>query len=961
MATENIIFKVLFDTTDATKQVASLDGVMENATKQVDEFNKNVKGGADGLSNLAKAKKTFNDISIAESTNEIKELSAELSNATAKEKDFGKAGKESVDAYKKGKIDQVQATKQLGDAIDKGVVATQKMAVETEKMAGKMKSYKAQISELKAILPTLSGEEYVQAQAKLAHLTDAMGDQQAQIKLLASDTRALDTAMQGLQLGVGVFAGLQGAAALFGSENEDVQKALLKVNGAMAVLQSLQAIQNTLDAESGFVNSVKLYWQNLFNASTETSIILAEENIVATEGETVATGLYGIALRVVTAIQTQFGVSSATAWAIATGGVTLLLAGIAALVIAYKDMVPWVAQLTREQENELKLRQSIADVSDEAVKNSSKELATVISLGTAIKDQQLSREERLKAVVKYNELAEDGNKIDATQIDNSSLIESAIRRQTDLIVKRSLARAAENEITKIAEESLSDRQFIQDQKENILKDQKAIENQKKGIYDLSAVTTETMSGEQLKAQKTISDARAAGTKEVIRLAEERIKDADLRIKKLYELFGVTDNEVKEVKVVKVKPKQIKFEPVENVTVLGIDEVVDKLKKPLEISKPLIIDVDIIDTKQLDDTLKKINEFRSNLKQSLGTIGGDFQDIFGNAGDEIANALDLKAINKGVSDARQQLESDKAKARENEKNASKISDAERLKQREKDNQAIADSQKKLNDLEATQKEKLGKIITGALSVVSSGLGLANKAIDKNIANFDKLIDAQKTAIDRARDLADKGNSQLLDAEEKKMIKLEELRRKESRKKKSIAIADAIVNTAIAVTSALSTQPFIPLGLIAAALASTLGAVQIGVIASQPFAKGGFTGDGTGQRDNTGHIPVGIVHDNEFVMDKEYTSKNRNELEYIHKNRIPLADIIKNNQMPVMSFNNILGGLQVNNSGQLEERMRAVESAILDLPNRMPQTSMNVDSRGLSIRVTELASKEKNWKR
>jgi len=148
---------------------------------------------------------------------------------------------------------------------------------------------------------------------------------------------------------------------------------------------------------------------------------------------------------------------------------------------------------------------------------------------------------------------------------------------------------------------------------------------------------------------------------------------------------------------------------------------------------------------------------------------------------------------------------------------------------------------------------------------------------------------------------------------------------------------------------------------AILAAAMGAVQIGIISSQQFAKGGFTGDGTGQRDNTGHIPVGIVHDNEFVMDKEYTSKNRNELEYIHKNRIPLADIIKNNQMPVMSFNNILGGLQVNNSGQLEERMRAVESAILDLPNRMPQTSMNVDSRGLSIRVTELASKEKNWKR
>jgi hypothetical protein len=1014
MATENIIFKVLFDTTDATKQVASLDGVMENATKQVDEFTKNVKGGAEGLSNLAKAKKTFNDISIAESTNEIKELSSELSNATAKEKDFGKAGKETVDAYKKGKIDQVQATKQLGDAIDKGVVATQKMATETEKVGGKLKSYKAQVMELKQILPTLSGQEYVDAQAKLAHLTDAMGDQQAQIKLLASDTRALDTAMQGLQLGVGVFAGLQGAAALFGSENEDVQKALLKVNGAMAVLQSLQAIQNTLDAESGFVNSVKLYWQNLFNASTETSIILAEENIVATEGETAATGLYGIALRVVTAIQTQFGVSSATAWAIATGGVTLLLAGIAALVIAYKDMVPWVAQLTREQENELKLRQSIADVSDEAVKNSSKELATVISLGTAIKDQQLSREERLKAVVKYNELAEDGNKIDATQIDNSSLIESAIRRQTDLIVKRSLARAAENEITKIAEESLSDRQFIQDQKENILKEQKAIENQKKGIYDASAAATETMSGEQLKAQKTLSDTRAAGTKEVIRLAEERIKDADLRIKKLYELFGVTDNEVKEVKAKDPVKVKVKIAPV--LDVAEAEGLYQDIKKELDIIdfSKLTITTDFMSvqtnenlSKLLDDTKNFVSNFSSITSTFDSKIGVPFQML----GEIIASSIDIKALNDAVDQQRLQLQGlieyadavrnqnldliqqaqdqeveikrkgalellaiiqsgdeKEIKAIEDKVNKQNAAAAKQVedtktnvaKTNKANDESVTSAKATLTDLEDKTKKAQAQAITSSLKIVSVAISAVDAIIDRNIARIDKAIDHQKTAIERARELADKGNSQLLDAEEKKMLKLEELRRKESRKKKAAAISEAVVNTAIGVTNALTTKPAY-LAAIMAILAGAMGAVQIGIISSQQFAKGGFTGDGTGQRDNTGHIPVGIVHDNEFVLDKEYTSKNRNELEYIHKNRIPLADIIKNNQMPVMSFNNILGGLQVNSSGQLEERMRAVESAILDLPNRMPQTSMNVDSRGLSIRVTELASKEKNWKR
>jgi hypothetical protein len=801
---------------------------------------------------------------------------------------------------------------------------------------------------------------------------------------------------------------------LFGSENEDVQKALLKVNGAMAVLQSLQAIQNTLDAESGFVNSVKLYWQNLFNASTETSIILAEENIVATEGETAATGLYGIALRVVTAIQTQFGVSSATAWAIATGGVTLLLAGIAALVIAYKDMVPWVAQLTREQENELKLRQSIADVSDEAVKNSSKELATVISLGTAIKDQQLSREERLKAVVKYNELAEDGNKIDATQIDNSSLIESAIRRQTDLIVKRSLARAAENEITKIAEESLSDRQFIQDQKENILKEQKAIENQKKGIYDASAAATETMSGEQLKAQKTLSDTRAAGTKEVIRLAEERIKDADLRIKKLYELFGVTDNEVKEVKAKDPVKVKVKIAPV--LDVAEAEGLYQDIKKELDIIdfSKLTITTDFMSvqtnenlSKLLDDTKNFVSNFSSITSTFDSKIGVPFQML----GEIIASSIDIKALNDAVDQQRLQLQGlieyadavrnqnldliqqaqdqeveikrkgalellaiiqsgdeKEIKAIEdkvNKQNAAASKQVEDTKTNvaktnKANDESVTSAKATLTDLEDKTKKAQAQAITSSLKIVSVAISAVDAIIDRNIARIDKAIDHQKTAIERARELADKGNSQLLDAEEKKMLKLEELRRKESRKKKAAAISEAVVNTAIGVTNALTTKPAY-LAAIMAILAGAMGAVQIGIISSQQFAKGGFTGDGTGQRDNTGHIPVGIVHDNEFVLDKEYTSKNRNELEYIHKNRIPLADIIKNNQMPVMSFNNILGGLQVNSSGQLEERMRAVESAILDLPNRMPQTSMNVDSRGLSIRVTELASKEKNWKR
>ena len=926
MATENIIFKVLFDTTDATKQVASLDGVMENATKQVDEFTKNVKGGAEGLSNLAKAKKTFNDISIAESTNEIKELSAELSNATAKEKDFGKAGKETVDAYKKGKIDQVQATKQLGEAIDKGVVATQKMAVETEKMAGKMKSYKAQISELKAVLPTLSGEEYVKAQAKLSNLTDAMGDQQAQIKLLASDTRALDTTMQGLQLGVGVFAGLQGASALFGEQSADVEKALLKVNGAMAVLQSLQAIQNTLDAESGFVNSVKLYWKQLLTTTTIAETTAIESNILATEASTVvgaentavivtqtaSTGAYGLALAVVQGIQTRFAVSSAAAWAIATGGLALLVAGVVALALAFRDSA-------KAQDEYAKSQKLMNDVRKDALNSIVDEKVKLSELLKVANDEYKSKSERRDAIKKLNEISPEylGN----LTLENIKTVQSttSIGLYLEALNKKAMAEAMYNKRVELNKKLIDEQSKSID--ENItLVDKLGTIIQAGGNARLAeALNAGKGAVSKSKAISLIQD--EINKLDELGLAQERQANFQGKLKNIgLGAIGAKDKitgEKKEVKAI----ARVDLELVDKADIEGqakaildlantiFDEMLKngtltkQKSKELEITAkvkvtPLTAD-DLIDK----DFEKKLNAITSSISESIQQIGDE----------------DLKKVFQGLTNS--------------------IA-------------AIFDENE-----EDPQKKALAAM-KGILLVTQGVTGLIEKSIDNNIANFDKLIDAQKGAIDRAKEIAEKGNAQLLEAEMRKMDKLEQLRKEEGKKKKALAITNAIVNTAVAVTQALG-APFA--GIVLAAIAAAMGAVQIGIIASQTFAKGGFTGNGIGNRDNTGHIPVGIVHDNEFVMDKEYTSKNRNELEYIHKNRIPLADIIKNNQMPVMSFNNILGGLQVNSSGQLEERMRAVESAILDLPNRMPQTSRNVDSRGLSIKMTEISAKEKNWKR
>ena len=995
MATENIIFKVLFDTTDATKQVASLDGVMENATKQVDEFTKNVKGGAEGLSNLAKAKKTFNDISIAESTNEIKELSSELSNATAKEKDFGKAGRETVDAYKKGKIDQVQATKQLGDAIDKGVVATQKMATETEKVGGKLKSYKAQVMELKQILPTLSGEEYVKAQAKLAHLTDAMGDQQAQIKLLASDTRALDTAMQGLQLGVGVFAGLQGAAALFGNENEDVQKALLKVNGAMAVLQSLQAIQNTLDAESGFVNSVKLYWKQLFVKETikeavvtevsvaaqESDILVKEQSTIASKAAAAGQAIYSFAVGASTGALRIFKLALA-----ATGiGVAILALG---LLVANFDKIKKAIMENSEGFQTFKkvllfitppiyliitafeaimrnidlIKSSLAGFVEAATKTFGNVGAAISKITKGDFSGFYNDVKNLGAGVSdaytegfVNQEKKNASERKSTRISFlNSLRDEEIKllqsqgKETAKLEAMSLSSKLNAQLALLSDADRKELQMVRDKKKvaSTLNDAElklliAGTEKYKEILDIELDMEIQHNQNKKAADDKAAEAAEAASKKKAEKDKKAKEDADKLLedaKKAQEQAMKDQESANEALLKKIAQQSIDLIENDNERALAQIEFNNTIAKE-EIKNSLasnyakdlaLIEQEKIYQKELNDLRAKGFVDKKIEVTPLGPedlIDKDFEEKLGVIKKSLAESIsqisdeNLKQVFTGLSDS-----------------------------------ITAIFNKNIKD----PSEKARLAIAGVGEASKGVVGIVGKTIDKNIANFDKLIDAQKSAVDRAKDLAEKGNAQLLEAEEKKMVKLQELRRKESQKKKTVAIAEAIVNTAIGVTNALTTKPAYLAGIMAI-LAAAMGAVQIGIISSQQFAKGGFTGDGTGQRDNTGHIPVGIVHDNEFVLDKEYTSKNRNELEYIHKNRIPLADIIKNNQMPIMSFNNVLGGLQVNSSGQLEERMRAVETAILDLPNRMPQTSMNVDSRGLSIKMTEISAKEKSWKR
>jgi hypothetical protein len=110
------------------------------------------------------------------------------------------------------------------------------------------------------------------------------------------------------------------------------------------------------------------------------------------------------------------------------------------------------------------------------------------------------------------------------------------------------------------------------------------------------------------------------------------------------------------------------------------------------------------------------------------------------------------------------------------------------------------------------------------------------------------------------------------------KREEIERKYFEREKKLAITQAIINGALAITKVQAQTGILSPFTIPLIIASTLG--QIAVIAAQKFAKGGYTGDGS-MRDETGERVAGIVHEKEFVIDKHNTKKYRPVLEAIHR--------------------------------------------------------------------------------
>jgi hypothetical protein len=138
-----------------------------------------------------------------------------------------------------------KAEEQLNKELNANTTAQQQNQKATLSARGELRQMREELIAL-ARQGKANTAEYIKLRDAAGELADAIGDAGDEIRQAGSDTRGLDKALRAATVLTGAFTAVQGAAALFGKDSENLQKSLLKVQAALSVLNGLQAIQAEL-------------------------------------------------------------------------------------------------------------------------------------------------------------------------------------------------------------------------------------------------------------------------------------------------------------------------------------------------------------------------------------------------------------------------------------------------------------------------------------------------------------------------------------------------------------------------------------------------------------------------------------------------------------------------------------------------------------------------------------------
>lgn len=272
------------------------------------------------------------------------------------------------------------------------------------------------------------------------------------------------------------------------------------------------------------------------------------------------------------------------------------------------------------------------------------------------------------------------------------------------------------------------------------------------------------------------------------------------------------------------------------------------------------------------------------------------------------------------------------------------------------QELKEQQNKIEELEVTAREKRIQENIGYFEQISNAaLDAADNIVAAKIKEVDKLSELQQKRVEDAKEIADEGNAELYELEQKRLDDLNKQREVFVKRQQALATIELIANTAIAVSKAAAQGGVAAAVTIAAALiALTGGLIQARSIASQAaYYEGGYTGEGDPKKESgvLGKKSY-IYHNKEFVFNHEKTGKYRDIFEGIHRGDIDLVDW----KRKVAAYEQLRIGAMFQqkqesvNLGGVESKLNYILNAIEN-----QSTSVSLNENGLSMRFKKIRTR------
>ena len=288
-------FKQTLDNSDFKKKLEESTNAIKNSGKTAEEIGKKVENAIQNYTIGTKelldvANKDFKEQSqiIKQVTSDIEQMQAKLANMppSSAQQELTK----DLIAAKQALKEETAILNEKKDALDKVSQAYKENSSQTEKTANKLTTLRTQTRIAREELSKMEQEglrgtqAYTDLQNRLGALTDQMNDTQQQARVLADDEKYLTATIQAISGIAGAFSVAQGAVGLFGEENENLQRIMLKVQSLMAITIGLQQVAQVVNKDSAVSILFLSKAQNALATSLGISAAAAKVFMIAITG-----------------------------------------------------------------------------------------------------------------------------------------------------------------------------------------------------------------------------------------------------------------------------------------------------------------------------------------------------------------------------------------------------------------------------------------------------------------------------------------------------------------------------------------------------------------------------------------------------------------------------------------------------------------------------------------------------